>query len=262
MAVIWRLGEHHLVRATAGHYLRPPDLDEIFGDRGSLLGNPNLKPEHGWQWDVGARSHWTQWKHLHLTADISHFWNAGTDRITWVQNSQKTMMPVNFGRTWVQGLEGSLLASSPLGLQSSTSIALTQSTNLDPDPAVANKQLPSTPTWSVWEEISYTSPRELARIAYGYRFIDGNFVDATNWFRSAPRSLHDVSIQIHPGKRWPRIQAGIANLFDTQAEVVPQNPLQPSTSARVVQPLTDFAGHPLPGRTWTLNLRWIPGGLS
>ncbi|MEE2750120.1 MAG: TonB-dependent receptor [Myxococcota bacterium] len=262
MAVIWRWGDHRLLRATAGHYMRPPDLDEIFGDRGSLLGNPNLKPEQGWQWDLGLRSHWPQLKHLDLIVDISHFWNAGTDRITWVQNSQKTMMPVNFGRTWVQGLEGSLLASSEFGFQSHTSLALTQSTNLDPDPAVANKQLPSTPTWSVWEEVSFTSPQELMRLAYSYRFIDGNFVDATNWFRSAPRSLHDVSIQFHPGKRWPLIQAGVSNLFNKQAEVVPQNPLQPATSARVVQPLTDFAGHPLPGRVWTLNLRWTPGGLS
>ncbi len=252
----WSFGEDAVVRATGGRYLRPPDTSELFGDRGSLLGNPNLRPERGWQWDLGARKRMTLGSHATLEADVGHFWSASRDRIVWIQNSQRTMVPMNFGRTWVQGLETSLGAAMRPGIASDTSVTWTRSRNLDTDPAVANKQLPGVPTWSVWQELSWSDGADVVRLAGDYRYTDGNYWDATNWYRAAPRSSLGASVQIQPGPRWPRLQAGVVNLLDTQVEVAPQNPLQPDQSERVVQPLTDFAGHPLPGRVWTLGLRW------
>ena len=47
------------------------------------------------------------------------------------------------------------------------------------------------------------------------------------------------------------------NLSDRIVEVIPRDPLHPD-GAQVVSPLTDLVGYPLPGRTWTLTLRWSP----
>ena len=62
-----------------------------------------------------------------------------------------------------------------------------------------------------------------------------------------------------PKPTWPLIELSVTNIANQIAEVVPSNPLD-SASDRVLQPITDFAGYPLPGRTFTLSLRWHPGG--
>jgi outer membrane receptor protein involved in Fe transport len=258
----YRLSEDTVVRATGGRYLRPPDMSELFGDRGSMLGNPDLKPERGWQWDVGARHRADLGSRGHLQADLGHFWTVSHDRIVWVQNSQRTMIPQNFGRTWVQGVEASLAVAMAPGLGSDTAVSFTRSRNLDTTPSVANMQLPGVPTWSIWQEFSWSSSADAVRLAADVSHTDGNYWDATNWYLSAPRTLVGVSVQAQPGPRWPSLQAGVSNILDTQVAVVDANPLQPAQSARVVQPLTDFAGHPLPGRTWTLGLRWDTGRAS
>jgi vitamin B12 transporter len=254
----YRWGEDTVLRATGGRYLRPPDLTELLGDRGSMLGNPDLQPERGWQWDVGGRQRLTLGDLGSVQADLGHFWAVAQDRIVWVQNSQRTMIPVNFGQTWVQGLEGSMSVAAAYGLGSETSLSYTQSRNLESNPAVANKQLPGVPTWSLWQELSSASFTDRLRLAVDLSHTDGNYWDATNWYRSAPRSLLGASVQLQPGARWPRLEAGVSNLLDVQVQVVDQNPLQPQHSARVVQATTDFAGHPLPGRVWTIGLRWDP----
>jgi iron complex outermembrane receptor protein len=254
----WSAREQLVLRATGGRYLRPPDLTELFGDRGSMLGNPDLRPERGWQWDVGGRAKHSLGDLLSLEADVGHFWSASQDRIVWVQNSQRTMIPQNFDSTWVQGLEASLIAVAGLGLSSDTSLSWTRSANLSTNPAVANKQLPGVPTWSVWQALGWAAPGDRVRLAVDWRYTDGTYWDATNWYRAAPRSIMGASVQLQPSPSWPRLDLGLSNLLDHQVAVVDQNPLQQANSARVVKPLTDFAGHPLPGRVWTLGLRWEP----
>ena len=41
-------------RATGGRYSRTPTVLELFGDRGFILGSPDLKSEVGWVGDAGA----------------------------------------------------------------------------------------------------------------------------------------------------------------------------------------------------------------
>ena len=93
------------LKATGGRYLRVPDFTELFGDRGAMIGNPALRPETGWAWDVGAagRSPDAPWGRV--SGEVAHFWRASSDLIVWSQNSQRTMVPVNVGEAWVQGFE-------------------------------------------------------------------------------------------------------------------------------------------------------------
>ncbi len=46
------------------------------------------------------------------------------------------------------------------------------------------------------------------------------------------------------------------NIFDRTTQVVDRNPLDPSDTSRMVQPITDFVGYPLAGRTLMVTLRW------
>ena len=249
---------HVKLRANAGKYLRPPDPMERFGDRGTMVGNPDLKPERGWQWDIGTRAKFDAGRATRWRIDLAHFWVASTDRISWIQNSQQTLKPVNLGSTWTQGLEGAVQGEIGGHVRTDTNLTLARSRNLDPNPAVANNDLPGTPPLSVWHSTTLVMVDERLRLSHIMRHIAANYLDATNWIRSAPRNTQDVALQVQPTLRWPIVELGVQNVFDTITEVVPQNPLDAS-SERAVKPITDFGGHPLPGRTWTLSVRWTHG---
>lgn len=253
LGVLYRPTPALALKANGGHTIRPPDLTELFGDRGAMAGNTTLKPERGWQWDVGGRLVHSG-RHLSGSLDLSHYWSASEDLITWMQNAQRVLIPVNVGEAWVQGLE--LAVSLDLGghLDSQSNLTRTLSRNLVPIPAVSNNQLPRVPTWELGQATSLHW-EERARIGHTWSFTDGNYWDATNWFRSAPRSIHGAFLRLQPSAAWPSMELAGLNLLDRFVEVVPRDPLRPS-GARAVQPITDFAGYPLPGRTLLFTLRW------
>ena len=59
-----------------------------------------------------------------------------------------------------------------------------------------------------------------------------------------------------PSAKWPSFELAVRNLMDSLVEVVPRNPLDRQDDSRMVQPLTDFTGYPLPGRTFLFSVRW------
>jgi len=259
LGVQYGVSNRFIIRANGGRYLRPPDATELFGDRGSMRGNPDLEPETGWQWDLGGRLRMDTSDAMVWTLDLGHFWNASKGRIAWVQNGQRTMVPVNLGKTWVQGFEIAAQGEILEIVQTETNLTWVQSRNLSSKPGIANNPLPSVPPTNIWHSTALELLQHKVRVAHTIRHVSANFLDETNWIRSPPRTVQDIVIQGQPTEKWPTIELGVTNLADTIAEVVPSNPLD-SKSERVLQPVTDFAGYPLPGRTFTLSLRWNPGG--
>lgn len=242
------------LKATGGRYLRAPDFTELFGDRGAMIGNPGLRPETGWAWDVGAagRTPGATWGRA--SAEVAHFWRASRDLIVWSQNSQRTMVPVNVGEAWVQGLELSAALELLGALDLDASLTRTVSVNLVPRAAVANNQLPRIPPWEAWIGTSLHH-RERVRVGHGWSYTAPNFWDATNYFETPARSLHDAFVRVSPVPA-VSLEAAARNLTDRRVEVVDRDPLDDTSDARRVQPLTDFTGYPLPGRTFLFTLTW------
>ncbi len=241
------------LKANAGRYLRPPDFTELFGDRGFVQGNPGLRPERGWQWDVGLRAE-SPWNGPITGAlDVTHFWNAVSDHIVFVQNSQQTSVAVNIGQAWIQGLETALTLDAFGVLDTQTNLTRTVSVNLLSNPAYANKQLPGVPTWEVWQATSVHWD-DTVRLGHSWSYTDGLYVDATNYFLAPPRSLHGAFVRV--GGEHVDAELALLNLFDTLVEVVDRNPLDPSDPSRIVSAISDFPGYPLPGRTWLFTLSW------
>jgi len=258
------------LKANAGRTVRPPDLTELFGDRGAVQGNAELRPEKALSADVGARLSWPgpgqKPGPVQVAADLTAFWGRTTDLIVLVQNAQRTSIPVNFGLTWVQGVEGALTVQAGELLDSQTSFTWTLSRNLTPDPSVADNQLPRIPALELWQATGLHWGEKI-RLGHTFSFTDGNYWDATNFYRSAPRPIHGAFLRIQPDApgrgqagraRWPSLELSILNLADRIVQIVPRNPLDPADPARIVQSITDYAGYPLPGRTWMLTLRWVP----
>lgn len=245
------------LKANVGRAVRPPDLTELFGDQGAVTGNPDLLPERALAWDLGARLVGPEDSLLVGAIDVAHFWSRTEDMIVLVQNAQRTSTPVNFGLTWVQGLEAAATLDLAGWLDSQTALTWTLSRNLTPDPSVADNQLPRIPTVQLSQATS-VHWQERLRLGHDFTWTDGSYWDATNFYRSAPRPLHGAFLRVEPHPAWPSLEASVRNLADRIVQVVPRNPLDPDDDARIVEAITDYAGYPLPGRTWMLTLRWSP----
>lgn len=235
------------ITAQIARALRPPDVTELWGDRGAMRGNPALRPERATNTDLGLR-----WANDWVHAELVGFHGRARDRIVWVQNAQRIARPENLDQTRVLGLEAA--ATLTLGpLESWSSVTRTWSAQLSAQPAYDGKQLPRLPEWELHQRTALVFDRW--RVGHTLVHASATWHDAVNWYRSAPRTLHGAFVRV--GSERLQVEAEVSNLADRIVESVPSNPLEPH-GPRSLQPVTDFAGMPLPGRTIQLSLRWTP----
>ncbi|MCB9765375.1 MAG: TonB-dependent receptor [Alphaproteobacteria bacterium] len=243
------------VKANAGRYLRPPDFTELFGDRGAVVGNTDLRPERGLQADAGVRVMLPEPWPVAGAVEAGVYWSRVDDLIVMVQNAQRTMVPMNLDAARVRGVELALSLDAFGWVSSQSNLTFNQSEIRTDNAAWDGNQLPRLPRWEAAQRTAVVWGDRL-RVGHTWSYTDGNYWDRTNWYRAAPRSIHGVFVRVRPLPRGPDVELDLLNLTDRTVEVVPRNPLDPSDDARVVQPITDFVGYPLPGRTVLLTLRW------
>jgi iron complex outermembrane receptor protein len=109
------------LRANWGRYLRLPNLYELFGNRGSSVGNGLLRPETGVNRDLGVEVR-GDLPGLHLragSAELVYFQSTVTDMIAYwtVYNRSK---PFNVGGADIRGIEASTSFGTAFGLSVST----------------------------------------------------------------------------------------------------------------------------------------------
>lgn len=246
--------QHNVVlRCGGGRYLRPPDLTELFGDQGYLIGNSALRSEQGWQADLGLR--WAIDGPVQGLVELGGFGSYVDDRIVLVQNAQYTSIPVNFGLSRALGVEASATLSALGWLELGSALTFTDTRNLTPSDELFGEQLPRVPRL----ELSQTTAlvwRDRARLSHTYSYASASALDATNWSWSAPRSLHAVSLRVRPTAAPLWVELSVLNAANHIAQTVPLNPLDPADDERVLLPVSDFSDYPLPGRTLLLSLRW------
>lgn len=241
------------LKANAGRYLRPPDFTELFGDQGSIIGNTDLVPERGWQWDVGARLTIPDNSALSGSAEATWFSNSATDQIILLQNSQRTSIPTNLSATHTDGIEAALQLSVLNVLDSQSNLTWTRSENQTPRDDVLGKQLPRIPTREFHQRTSLHW-KTAARVGHAFNYTDGNYWDAPNLLLASPRAIHGAFIRL--GTDQISAEASALNLTNTVVTISDRNPLSDDDDTTVLQPVTDFIGYPLPGRTWLFTLTW------
>jgi vitamin B12 transporter len=251
MGVLLRPTPWLALKANAGSYLRPPDFTELFGDRGAVIGNTDLVPEEGWQWDAGLRLEADG--RLTGALDAAYFWTHARNQILFVQNSQRTSVPVNFGETHTDGVELAVTGEALSALSSQTTLTWTRSVNRTDSDDVRGNQLPRIPAWELYQGTSLHWD-ERVRLGHTFSYTAGNYWDATNFFLAAPRAIHGAFLRLGTGRI--SAEGSVLNLTDRTVVVMDRNPLSDDDDTPILQPLTDFTGYPLPGRTWLLTLRW------
>jgi len=92
------------LKGNFGRSFRAPTFNDLYWPADPWTrGNPDLKPESGVDFDLGAMFRHPVW--WGLSADVTYFRNDVTDLISWQQGSSGLWMPDNIGKSSIRGIE-------------------------------------------------------------------------------------------------------------------------------------------------------------
>jgi iron complex outermembrane receptor protein len=205
---------------------------ELFGNQGSVLGNPALRPERGESWDAGARWATAATSGLSGAMEWSHFEFDSRDLILYVKNSQSSVRALNVSRGVIRGEEFSLSAGTPWGLTASAAATLQEARDRGPVQRYYGKRLPQRPERQASGRIEY----RIAWLGAGADLdvLGDNYLDQYNQKRVASRTLLGAWLSVAALGERMRFTVEGKNLGDRS--------------------VFDVGGFPLPGRSVFVSL--------
>ena len=247
------------IKTSAGYYVRLPTLVELFGNRGMIVGSPELRPERGPSTDLGVV--WAPAKALgpvdRVLVEASAFGTRSHDTIAFVSSIGFVSRALNVAnsQSWGGELVGSARLARTLSLTANYTRLVTQ--QISDDPSYANKALPRQPGHAVYARA------DLSRRAFGRRgslWLDGSyqsmtFLDQANLMRVPGRLLAGVGARIELGAGLAGVIA-IENATNARVQHLPLDPPPRPDLTATPTALADLAGFPLPGRTFYVSLDW------
>ncbi|MBE2253682.1 MAG: TonB-dependent receptor, partial [Myxococcus sp.] len=209
------------LRASGGQASRPPGFQELYVMQGTLLPNPDLRPERGLLADVSAA-----WRHQKASAQVTGFYGLYENLIAYEYYPPALARPYNFAAAQTAGveLEASLTPASWLEAQASYTFLSTQ--NLKDDPRYYLKALPYRPrhrvTGRVVGGVDWLKARAEVLVQ------SEQFTNRTEAVALPARAFVSVGIASTPWKN-PRVTLAfdVKNLLDVQSQDLDGYPLPP-----------------------------------
>lgn len=216
------------VKANIGRFQRIPTLLELFGDRGTTIGNPELGTETSVNWDVG----WVVELPGYAVIDrvflaYAYFGSQADDLIVFVQNSQASARAENIGSADIRGHEASWSLSAFGHLRVYGNYTFQDAKDAS-DTFSRGNQLPGRPRHELHQGIEWFAG--LGKLSYELDYISQNFLDRANLRPVNNRLLHNISLTLTPLGKHLKLTFEAKNLTDNQ--------------------VGDFRGFPLPGRSF------------
>lgn len=232
----FRLIEGLYLKGNVYRGFRQPTFTELFGDRGALVGNPDLKPEEAFNFDVGLvyRLPETSWLNAG-SVEAAYFQSDVDNLIQFLQTSQFTAKAQNLNDALIRGVEMS--ARSTFFDRFSLAINYTWQRARDTSGTVTDgKFLPGRPQHElgamfIWRE---QWDEDFASSLIGeLHYASDNYLDTQNLLLVKDRTI---------------VTAGIS--FDILKHVTASFTARNITNDQTV----DAIGYPLPGRSYWGNL--------
>jgi outer membrane cobalamin receptor len=246
------LGTDTALKASAGYYVRLPTLLELFGDRGTILGAPELRAERGPSADAGAV--WAPAKARgpvdRVLVEAAAFAHRARDTIALVTYAGFVARAENVGDT--DGYGGELVGSArlykTLTLSASYTRLVTAQRSADPDRA--GNALPRTPGHLLYARADAAGGRlggwvDVAAQSTAY-------LDAANLARVPARALLGCGARVVAARN-VAIALAVENVGDLRTVELPADR---AVDMPIKTALTDLAGYPLPGRSLYVSLDW------
>jgi outer membrane cobalamin receptor len=228
LGITYRLLSFLDLKANVGRFQRVPTLFELFGDRGTTLGNPNLDPESSLNWDVGFVLELRRLGILdRVYFEYAYFGSNADDLIVFVQNSQATAQARNIGSAKIRGqeLSWSVTLLGHVRLYGNYTFQDTEDTS---DTFSRGNRLPGRPLHELHQAVELFAG--IGKLVYEFSYIADNALDRANAFVVGERTLHNVRVVALPFGDRLKLTFEVKNLTDDQVE--------------------DFRGFPLPGRSF------------
>lgn len=212
---------------NAGRYERVPSLQELFGASGTIVGNPDLRPETTLNWDAGLRLVPPRRPAAVTAASLEWAWfdNRVDDVIVVVPTSVSVFTSRNVARARIQGHEvaAALRLWDRIGLAAN----YTYQEAIDTGDVAFRRgnQLPGRPAhegyarielgWDAERPLPFVTPPWPGRVWFDANVIADNFLDTANTERVPRRDLFGAGFSLEP---WPRVRASfeVRNLGDDQ----------------------------------------------
>ncbi len=103
------------LKLNYGLSYRAPSFNDLYWPKDAYsVGNPNLKPEEGEDFDIGTMVRYPP--ALGLAIDLTYFSNSITDMILWQQGATGLWSPENVGKASIKGVEAKVSVSPWKGI--------------------------------------------------------------------------------------------------------------------------------------------------
>jgi iron complex outermembrane receptor protein len=222
------LGRGLEARANWSRASRAPEFDELFGNDGSVVGNPTLVPEHAESWDAGVAWNGALGS-VRVRADWAHHASHAQDLVVYERSNPRGVRPTNVGAARITGEEASLHAAWR-GAELSASTARLAPTDLTNISFYYGRRLPQRAERQALARLVWRGGPWLA--AGEVEYLGDTFLDRVNFNRTPSRTLLGASLGRSIGA--VRLLVEGRNLGDQLVE--------------------DVAGFPLPGRMILFSL--------
>ncbi len=205
--------------SSAGHGFSPPSVEETLLPEGNI--NPDLKPEEGWNYDLGVRGNLLNNR---LNFDITGYFVALKNLLVTKRESEEIFYGINAGQTSHYGIESMLkleLLSQPLPWSAALNLNHTWMKNQfdtfdDDNNDYSGNQLPGIPDQHLRSDLNL-GYRDKTFLRVTWKYSGQIFLNDANSKKYNGHHLFDVSLsqQIKTGTGTSAsIQGGINNLFD------------------------------------------------
>lgn len=251
------------MKASAGYYVRLPTLLELFGNRGTIVGSPDLRPERGPSLDAGLV--WAPAKALgpadrgidRVFVEAAGFGARSRDTIALVSSIGYVARAMNVASSESYGAE--LVASARVARTVTVTANYTHLETAQHTPEVSfdQKELPRQPSDVIYARTDVT------RVLDGHRtsvWADASW-QATSYLDQANLQVVPARLLVGTGARVElggqlALSLAVENLADTRVEYLPLVPAPRPDLTETPTALSDYAGFPLPGRSFYLALDW------
>jgi iron complex outermembrane receptor protein len=243
----WRVTDAVTVKGNVGRYFRPPTVVELFGDRGFVGGNAQLRPELGTTGDLGAvvapGRPIAVVDRLYLEAAL--FAADTTDLIALLPTAGRVIRAGNIGAARLAGVEVAVAARFARTLAVTGNYTLLDTRQSSARVSVDGRALPGRPRHEVYVRVDAEhriGPVGLSGFV-DFTLVSGNYLDEGNLNELPARRFVGLGVAVEP-MAGLKLAAQVKNLFDTQIETVD------SAVGPVPRAVADVLGYPLPGRAF------------
>jgi outer membrane cobalamin receptor len=209
---------------NTGLSYRAPNFNELYWPSDPwTVGNPDLKAEHGFDWDLGIRLRYPIFNGIAL--DLTYFDVRMKDLILW-QSLGQIWMPLNVDKVRNKGLEVNFNVNPMWSVLSlSLNYTLLDARNLTEERNTKNKILVYRPRHTL--NLGFTLEWRQFRFAYDFSYVSRRYTTAANTAYLDPYQTSDLvfAFQQPIGSWKSTFTFQIKNVFDEKYEIIQYQPI-------------------------------------